>query len=664
MKKRQSVARRVMRKTLVVVFSAMLILLAAAYCIVKDALVKDTRKFSTAIATVYADTIAMDAKQKDAAVNESFRDRLEYYGNYVCKWYSVDYAYVFVLDEENGRLHYYAATCNEEKFGKQEDLSEQVTSLEVQRDFTAEEWAVWSAEGSNSPVVVFEETDNEYGHEYSTIMRQYDQQGNKFLVGVDMSYEDMYQHVFQVFGVIALVILLALGAVGVTVYYVVSRRVSKPAKTVAAAMDGFITDGDRQEVDLPENVLDDEFNRMAVAFNRMTENIDNYVENINRLTRDNERQETELEIAAHIQRGIMPTEHLLSEHYEMHTLMKPAKNMGGDFYDNAVLDDRRVLVVIADVSGKGVPAAIFMAVAFTVIHQLAEMGLSPAEILKRANDYLCRNNPAMQFVTALVGVYDTKANTFTYANAGHDRPYIMGKTVSRLDGLSGMILGLYEGESYGETSVTLKNGETLFLYTDGVTEAENAEQEFFGKERLEAVLAKAKETHAENPVAFVQQALAAFANGAEQHDDITMLALTAKTTTELSLAADVREFANIKAEILKAPLPRQKQLALCLAAEECFVNICSYAFGDHPPQEERITCTLTVSDRLTLRLVDGGIPFNPLENIEVPEDYDIDECLGGLGRLIATHSVDGMEYVYQDGKNTLTLVEYLEEEDK
>lgn len=664
MKKNRSVARRVTGQTLIVLILALAVLFTTAFFVVKDSVVKETRKFSQAIAAVYGDLVSYDTAQKGIAVDESQSELVRFYGDYVCKWYNVDYAYIYVLDIQEDEIHYIGASCDEEKFGKT-DFGDKMTGRVVKGKISEEERAVWMADGvETDPIFAHIETDNEFGHELSTIIRSYDCYGNKFLAGIDMDYGGVYRRVFHTFGVVAVVLLLVLGGVGAMIYVIVRRRVSKPAQAIASAMDEFITDGKRNGVLLDEVGGDDEFNRMATAFNHMTANIDEYLENINLLTRNSERQETELEIAARIQRGFLPKEHLLSKKYEMHTLMKPARNVGGDLYDYAALDDRHILVVIADVSGKGVAASIFMSVTLTLIHQYAKMGLSPAEILERANESLCRNNPAMLFVTALVGVYDTDTNEFTYSNAGHDRPYIVGDTVRRLDELAGTMLGLFADETYEETTVTLKTGETLFLYTDGVSETVSDKKEFFGLSRLEAVLAEAKANHVDNPVAYVLGAITTFANGAEQHDDITMLALTAKTTTELALSPDVREFETIKNEILKVPLPRKKLLNFCLAAEECFVNICSYAFGKTPPPEEKIFATLTVSDRLTLRLADGGKPFNPLENIHDPDDYDIDTQIGGLGRFIAVSAVDGADYEYKDGQNVLTLIDYIEEEQK
>ena len=662
MKKNRSVARRVTGQTLIALLLAMAVLFTVAFFIAKNSVVQETRRFSRAIAFVYADLVSYDAAQKEIAVDESQSDVVRFYGDYVCNWYNVDYAYIYVLDVQSDEIHYIGASCDEEKFGKN-DFSDEMTGRVVKGQISEEELSVWLDEReATTPVCAYIEKDNEYGHELTTVVRGYDCYGNKFLAGVDMDYSDVYWRVFHLFGFIAVIILLVLAAVGGGIYGIVRRRVSRPAQTIAAAMDEFITDDSRRDVTLPENIGDDEFNRIAAAFNRMTNNIDGYVDNINHLTRESERQETELAIASQIQRGFLPKEHLLSKYYEMHTLMKPAQNVGGDLYDYAALDDRHVLVVIADVSGKGAAASLFMAVTLTLIHQFAKVGLSPAEVLNRTNESLCRNNPALLFATALVGIYDTETNTFTYANAGHDRPYIMGKTLRKLDTLSGAVLGFFTDEKYNETTVKLQTGETLFLYTDGVTEMVNPQKKFFGLARLEQTLRDAKATHVDNPVAHVLGEITAFAAGEEQHDDITMLALTAKTTTELSLKFDVREFEKIKEAILKVPLPRQKKLEFCLAAEECFVNVCTYAFGENPPPGERIFCTLTVSDRLTLRLVDGGKPFNPLENITPPDDYNIDEDIGGLGRFIAVSSVDGTDYRYEDGKNVLTLIEYIEEE--
>ena len=202
-------------------------------------------------------------------------------------------------------------------------------------------------------------------------------------------------------------------------------------------------------------------------------------------------------------------------------------------------------------------------------------------------------------------------------------------------------------------------GDTLLLYTDGVTEATDGEQKFYGEERLETVLGGFRESHAPDLVKYVNDSVKVFAGESEQHDDITMLALTVKDTADLALEVKLTEFEKIKSAILSVPIEREKQLELCLAAEECFVNIVSYAFEGRDAENEKIGFRLAVSDRILMRFEDGGIPFDPRENSDAPVDYDPDVQLGGLGRFIAFSVVDEILYENTNGKNILTMIKYL-----
>ena len=207
--------------------------------------------------------------------------------------------------------------------------------------------------------------------------------------------------------------------------------------------------------------------------------------------------------------------------------MEPAKEVGGDFYDFFLVDDRHLAIVISDVSGKGVPAALFMVIAKTLIKNQTQPGIPLGEVFTRVNNQLCENNGEAMFVTSFMGVLDLDTLAFTFVNAGHNPPLLMrsGQSYEFLQVKPGFVLAGLEGVRYKEETMQLSHGDRLFLYTDGVTEAINAASELYGEDRLKAALNKGAALQPEELLAAVKTSMNEFTAGAEQFDDITMLAL-------------------------------------------------------------------------------------------------------------------------------------------
>ncbi|MEO5373775.1 MAG: PP2C family protein-serine/threonine phosphatase [Alphaproteobacteria bacterium] len=234
----------------------------------------------------------------------------------------------------------------------------------------------------------------------------------------------------------------------------------------------------------------------------------------------------ELGIASSMQIAILPKALPGRETFEIYGTMTPAKDVGGDFYDFFMIDETRLGVVVADVSGKGVPAAFFMAIARTLLKATALFGGPPGECLAKLNDLLAENNDQEMFVTIFYGIYHEDSGRLDYANGGHNPPlWLHGGEVSRLEGTGGMALAMIDGLSYAETSVTLAPGDSLFLYTDGVTEAFDPDDVAFGEERLTETLTRLADAPAREIPAAVTAEVDAFVRGAAPSDDITCVAL-------------------------------------------------------------------------------------------------------------------------------------------
>jgi serine phosphatase RsbU (regulator of sigma subunit) len=253
---------------------------------------------------------------------------------------------------------------------------------------------------------------------------------------------------------------------------------------------------------------------------------------LNKQKKDNEEKErisAELNVATEIQTSMLPSifpDFTNRAEFEIYATMKPAKEVGGDFYDFFSIDDDHLAVVIADVSGKGVPAALFMVVAKTLIKNQAQVGRTPVDIFTLVNAQLCENNEVGMFVTAFMGVYEISTHHFVCVNAGHNPPLL-----KRADGSfeylklhTGFVLGGMEEIKYKQHEMQLTSGDELYLYTDGVTEATNINDELYGEDRLLATLNNNMDLNTDELLSSVKNDIDCFVNGAPQFDDITMVA--------------------------------------------------------------------------------------------------------------------------------------------
>ena len=238
----------------------------------------------------------------------------------------------------------------------------------------------------------------------------------------------------------------------------------------------------------------------------------------------------ELDIASNIQQSSLPQVFPPFPHrtdFDIFAAMVPAREVGGDFYDFFLIDDARLGVVVGDVSGKGVPAALFMAVSRTLLRSNALAGLAPGECLQRVNSLLCLENSAEMFVSVFYGILDTRTGGFEYGNGGHNRPYLLrhGGAAEVLEGTGGAVLGVLEDHPYAAKSATLRPGDGVFLYTDGVTEAMDADGNLFSDARLHTALGQYGQAPPETLVRAVMDEVSRYAGGVAQSDDITALAV-------------------------------------------------------------------------------------------------------------------------------------------
>jgi sigma-B regulation protein RsbU (phosphoserine phosphatase) len=381
------------------------------------------------------------------------------------------------------------------------------------------------------------------------------------------------------------------------------------------------------------------------------------------------RIDKELEYAKQIQLSALPTNFPNDDKFGIYAQMIAAKEVGGDFYDFYKLNDHTVAFLAADVSGKGIPAAMFMMTAKTIIKDLAESGLQVNEIFTRANEKLCENNESGMFVTAWMGILDLKTGALQFANAGHNPPLLKRANgdFEYLKTRAGFILAGMEGVRYRAGELTLGEGDRIFLYTDGVPEATDAENKLYCEDRLLDFMNKNASLEATEFLPALKANIDEFVGEAPQFDDITMLMLDYKSSmggehltskrfeAKTEALSDVLGFVDLMLE--KYECPMKLQTAICVAIEEVFVNVARYAYKNGDGDVEFDIGFNDETRTVTFRMSDGGVPFDPLKK----PDPDItlsadDRDIGGLGIFITKKTMDSVEYVYENGKNILTMI--------
>ena len=314
---------------------------------------------------------------------------------------------------------------------------------------------------------------------------------------------------------------------------VVNTALVKPINSLASAASSYVEAKEEGEVSalaLLDIHTGDEVENLSHALKRMERDINGYIENLTHVTAEKERIGAELSVATHIQASMLPCIFPAfpnRREFDIYATMTPAKEVGGDFYDFFLVDDDHLAVVIADVSGKGVPAALFMVIAKTLIKDHTQSGKPPEEVFTEVNRQLCEANDENLFVTAWMGVLEISTGKLVYVNAGHNPPVIGRKNgeTEFLRSRPGFVLAGLDFTKYRAGSLELMPGDLLYLYTDGVTEAMNTAQELYGEERLKRTLDANVSAAPEEIFKAVKKDLDDFVADAPQFDDITMLAM-------------------------------------------------------------------------------------------------------------------------------------------
>ncbi len=415
---------------------------------------------------------------------------------------------------------------------------------------------------------------------------------------------------------------------------------------------------------------------LARSVEKMSVDMNKYIEDLTHTTAEKERLSAELDVARQIQANMLPQifpPYADHQELELYASMTPAKEVGGDFYDFYMVDDDHFAIVVGDVSGKGVPAALFMVVAKTLLKNGCLHEKELGKLFTNVNNQLCDGNEAGLFVTCWMGIVQISTGEMTFVNAGHTSPLIYhDDKVEYLVTKPDLMLAGLEGVKYTEHKIKLHAGDRLFVYTDGITEATNKKNELFGEERLLKACEKQKGISSKLFLKGIQNEIDSFVDGAPQFDDITMLEFILKDLeakkTDKNKSLQVREFdatdENLEKvyDFIHSMLPpsvgegRKNQLDL--AIEEVFINIAHYAYAPDTGKVKVECECVQENDCDTVKLVfcDRGKEFNPLAKA----DPDItlaaeDRQIGGLGIFLTKKLMDKVEYKYSEGQNILIM---------
>ena len=334
--------------------------------------------------------------------------------------------------------------------------------------------------------------------------------------------DDVLYSILHLFAIIAAVLVLAL-----VVSYYFSRRLTDPILKLQKDVKKMSSGDLKHRV---SNTSNDEVGDLADAFNDMAGSLDNYINDLTHVTAEKERISTELNVATQIQASMLPQifpDFCDKEQFRIYATMNPAKEVGGDFYDFFMVDETHLAFVMADVSGKGVPAALFMVIGKTLIKDHTTPGRDLAEVFTEVNSLLCQSNSEDLFITAFEAVLDLESGELRYVNAGHEIPFIApaGEPYKPYKISAGFVLAGMDGVRYRSGSLVMNDGDRIFQYTDGVTEATSSSNELYGMERLEKVLSDNTSCSPLDLLPKVKEDIDAFVGDAPQFDDITMLCL-------------------------------------------------------------------------------------------------------------------------------------------
>lgn len=656
MKTRRKKAKISVMVRIIVVFLIALILSALAtftvsYRFARENTAKEVSNAAKAVASVVYATFGEDFSINRLYTNEKEREYAHDVFRIICEETGVRYLYIYVLDKDDHEFYIVSAG------GTDEDDSK------VVKDFSF--GSIHYSVPDKAEINVFngiKESDyffnnNQYGDVCTYILPLKDDNGKvEALIGVDYPIDSITHTAVINMGrymILDLVIIIIFFIIGMLI---LRRSVILPVSNLSIRMKNFVIDKANKTKDFPERFFDDEITDIEESFDEMAGDISKYLQDIESYAAEKASINAQLDVAKRIQNGIVPFEYSLSgSGYEVYGCVHPARDVGGDFYDIFRPDDNHICVVVGDISGKGVSAALFMVMVKTAIREKIKGGYSLAEALNLVNHEIVLSNPEYMFATVFAMMLNTLTGVLTYANAGHNPPVRIRCNSDLLDMKSGIALGIFDEADIVDEEIVLNDGEGMFIYTDGITESVNKENVQYGED---ALLTKINEVCKANKgfqlprilVNSIVDSVMDYAKGLEQFDDITCTALIFNKNEKEELSPDMDSFATVKQTMLESLGDNDKTRMMILACEEMFSNIVNYSGAD----SVRFSCERR-GDTYSVTLSDNGVPFDPVKT--TVKDKAFEELdTGGMGIMLARNNTKEMIYSRVKGRNILTLI--------
>ena len=485
-------------------------------------------------------------------------------------------------------------------------------------------------------------------------------------LGMVVPSSEVFSDLHRVNWNLTLIIVSGLIVLLATCFHIISKLSQPLQKFAASARE--IAHGDFQ-AQLPEIRSLDEMKELHDSFSYMQSKLKSYITDLQQTTSIKEKIESELRIARDIQMGMIPKifpPFPARKEINLYATLHPAKEVGGDLYD-FLLEGDKLYFIIGDVSGKGVPASLLMAVTRSLFRAVVLKIGSPGAVMRSLNVSISENNDSKMFVTLFIGTLDLKSGVLDYCNAGHNPPVIVSPDSECycLDVLPNIPVGVVECFEYKEQRVTLSDSTHLILYTDGVTEAENRNKEFYGKSRLLEVIKQNPKISPRQMIETLITDIETFVSGNESSDDMTLLAIEydkQRVINNITLTISNRMEELNKVVTFAGQLGAEWSLSpalvmnLNLVLEEAISNIIQYAYKDKPEEKQIEIVASYNAHNLVLTITDSGEPFDPTRI----EDPDItlsaeERPVGGLGIFLIKQIMNEVEYQRINGNNVLTM---------
>lgn len=404
----------------------------------------------------------------------------------------------------------------------------------------------------------------------------------------------------------------------------------------------------------------DEVKTLEGSFILMQDQIVNYVDIIKKDAKDKEKINAELEIASKIQLEALPKAKFDDDETSIRTFIKPAKEVGGDFYDYFYLNDHRLAVLISDVSGKGIPASLFMMKGKELIKSAVQSYKDLIDAINSVNNMLTKNNNELLFITSFIGVIDFEKNEITYINAGHEKPYIVSNNkVIKLEGESNIVLGVEEDYKFKKESHKFNKGDYLLMFTDGLNESINKDEEEFGYQRIEETIKDTSNLALEEVINKLNDNLNSFTGNKEQFDDITMVLIKNKEA-KLDLHYEKKDYEIINDIIDKfndsfSYLDENKRASVGIVIDELVNNLVSYEKRDDLIIDIHLEYN---KDELKLVISSNGDDYDPFKNHKEKflDKFHSEIAPGGFGLIIVKDLTKSHKYFYKDGHSIIELI--------